>query len=205
MKKRFKISKKNFKYAVLSGLICAVLLSFAHFNAACDEIKENVLRLHIIANSDSEADQAVKLLVKDSVIQNSGDIFENSGDIVAAANTAKENLELFEETANKVLLDNGFSYSAKVSFGQAYFETREYDDFTLPAGYYDSLIITLGEGQGKNWWCVIFPEVCLPAASDASLNDTVSDESVKFAKGKNEYIVRFKAVEIYEKIKKALK
>lgn len=204
MKKIFKISRKSLKYSVLSGLICAILLSFAHFNAACDDLRENVLRLHIIANSDSDADQSVKMLVRDAVIEKGGDIFKDSDDIVTATKVAEQNLEFFTDTANKVLRENGFNYRAKVSLGQAYFETREYDDFTLPAGYYDSLIITLGKGEGKNWWCVIFPEVCLPAASDASLGDTVSDESVKFAEGKTQYIVRFKAVEIYEKIKKAL-
>lgn len=204
MKKIFKISKKSLKYSVLSGLVCAILLSFAHFNAACDDLRENVLRLHIIANSNSDADQSVKMLVRDAIIEKGGDIFKDSADIVAATNAAEQNLEFFTDTANKALSENGFDYRAKVSLGQAYFETREYDDFTLPAGYYDSLIITLGEGEGKNWWCVIFPEVCLPAASDASLSDTVSDEGVKFAEGKNQFIVRFKVVEIYEKIKKAL-
>ena len=80
-----------------------------------------------------------------------------------------------------------------------------YDDFTLPSGYYDSLIIELGEAKGKNWWCVIFPSICLPTDKDASLSDSVGKKGTKIAENSNNYIIRFKAVEIYEKIKRRLK
>ena len=100
--------------------------------------------------------------------------------------------------------ENGFSYGASAEIGNSYFETREYEDFTLPAGNYRSLIIRLGKAQGKNWWCVIFPAVCIPAATDASLSDSASDTSAQIAEHPQKYVMRFKTVEIYEDLKKFL-
>ena len=97
---------------------------------------------------------------------------------------------------------HAFLYGAEASVGDSYFETREYEDFTLPAGNYRSLIIRLGSAEGKNWWCVVFPGVCVPAASDARLSDSTCEESASIAEHPKKYEIRFKAVEIYEDIKK---
>ena len=116
----------------------------------------------------------------------------------------RHNLDDFKCIAEDIIKQNGFSYTVKARVGKSYFDTREYDDFALPAGEYDSLIITIGEGNGKNWWCVIFPEICLPACGEAKLTDTVSESSAKIAENKPRYKVRFKIVEIYEDIKNFL-
>lgn len=189
--------------AVLFGLLCAVFMSMANFDAACGDLRENVLRLHIIANSDSEADQAVKLAVRDRILEETADVFENGTDIKAAEKSVSDNLSRFEQKAQEVLSENGFSYGATAQIGDSYFETREYDDFTLPAGTYRSLIIRLGDAKGKNWWCVIFPAVCVPAAApDAELSDSVSETSAEIAEHPKKYVMRFKTVEIYEDLKK---
>ena len=203
MKKKI-FSRRAAELSAVVGLLCAIFASFAHFEAACDDLRENVLRLHIIANSDSEADQAVKLLVRDKILEESSDIFAGETDLKEAEEKAAEKIGKFCETAELVLSENGFSYGASAEIGDSYFETREYEDFTLPAGNYRSLIIRLGKAEGKNWWCVIFPAVCIPAAGEASLSDSTSDTSAQIAEHPQKYVMRFKTVEIYEDLKKFL-
>lgn len=204
MLNKIKIPHKALNLSLFFGLLCAVCLSLADFNASCDDLRANVLRLHIIANSDSEEDQALKLKIRDRILSESGDLFEGVTDTERAVEVAEENAEYYCSIANEVIAENGFKYKATVCIGDSYFETREYEKFTLPAGTYKSLIISVGEAKGKNWWCVIFPEVCLPAAM-ADLSDTVSDENALIAEQPQRYIMRFKAVEIYENIKKLIK
>lgn len=199
-------SRHAVELSVLFGLLCAVLLSTARFDAACDDLRHNVLRLHIIANSDSDADQAVKIKVRDRILEETSAVFENKTNLDEAENAVWERLGEFEEIAKSVLCENGFDYGAAAELGTDYFETREYESFTLPAGNYRSLIIRLGKAEGKNWWCVVFPAVCVPAASpDARLSDSASEESALIAEHPQKYIMKFKAVEIYEDFKRRLK
>lgn len=193
--------RKNIELGVLFGLICSVILSFARFDARCDELRNNVLRLHIIANSDSAADQKLKLEVRDEILESSLDIFNGCTDITSACDIAETQLRAISEKADAVIKQNGFDYSANATVGNSYFETREYDDFTLPAGTYKSLIVRLGEGKGKNWWCVVFPCVCVPSASNAELSDSVSQDAAETAENPQKYVMKFKTAEIYEKFK----
>ncbi len=197
-----KTIRKNIELGVIFGLICAILLSFANFEMRCDELRQGVLRLHIIANSDSQADQALKLAVRDEILKNSTDIFKYCDSLDDAITTADAQLEKLNQISNNVIKQSGFDYSAKSSVGDSYFDTRVYDDFTLPAGEYKSLIVKLGKAEGKNWWCVVFPCVCVPTARDAELDDSVSKEAAKTAENASDYKIRFKSVEIYEEIKK---
>ena len=194
--------RKNIELGVLFGLICAIVLSFARFEVRCDELRENILRLHIIANSDSEADQSLKLAVRDEILKSSTDIFKDCRDISSACNIAETQLDVIADKANSVIKQNGFNYTATATVGDTYFETRQYDDFTLPAGTYKSLIVNLGEGKGKNWWCVVFPCVCVPTADDAELSDSVSEDAAQTAQNPQKYIMKFKTAEIYEEFKK---
>ncbi|MEE1330736.1 MAG: stage II sporulation protein R [Acutalibacteraceae bacterium] len=198
-----KFSRRAAELSLFFGLLCAVFLSMAHFDAACDDLRGNVLRLHIIANSDSEADQAVKLAVRDRILKETSEIFGEGTTLAEAEKLAAENLGKITKCANSVLAENGFGYTAESELGNSYFETREYETFTLPAGNYRSLIVKLGNGEGKNWWCVVFPAVCLPAAApDAELSDSTTETGAKIAENPKKYIARFKAVEIYEDFKK---
>lgn len=193
--------RRNIELGVLFGLICAIVLSFSRFEVRCDELRQNVLRLHIIANSDSQEDQSLKLAVRDAILKSSTDIFKNCNDVAAACKVAEAQLDNISDIANSVVKENGFNYNADVSVRDAYFDTREYDDFTLPAGTYKSLIVNLGEGRGKNWWCVVFPCVCVPTA-DAELSDAVTEAAAQTAENAPKYEIKFKTVEIYEKFKK---
>lgn len=191
--------KNKLKISLLFGLICAVFLSMFNFGVLCDDLRQNILRLHIIANSDSEADQELKLKIRDAILSQTGDIFINADSLATAEEITGENLAFFEEIANGVIKENGFNYTATASLGECFFETGHYDGFSLPAGNYRSLIINLGEGKGKNWWCVIFPTICLPSAS-GDLRQSVNEKSAHIAEHSERYIIRFKIVEIFEKI-----
>lgn len=197
-----KTIRKNIELGVLFGLICAIMLSFSRFETRCNELRQGVLRLHIIANSDGDADQNLKLQVRDEILKNSTDIFKSCDTVDDAIVTASKNIEDINKIANKVITQNGFDYSASVSVGDSFFDTRVYDNFTLPAGTYKSLIVNLGEGKGKNWWCVVFPCVCIPTATGASLSDSVSQSAAQTAENASKYEIKFKSVEIYEQIKK---
>lgn len=200
-----KISFKIFNVALCFGLISAIFLSLAVFDARCEDLRKNVLRLHIIANSDNTDDQNLKLEIRDEILSQSTDLFDTATDITSAKIIAEQRLSEFKEIAEQVISDNGFDYTVSVKLDKSFFETRVYDDFTLPAGIYDSLLITIGEGKGKNWWCVIFPEICVSAASKGDLTDTVSNESANVAKSQKRYKAEFKIVEVYQKIKKLIK
>lgn len=205
MKKCFKVNRRAAEFAVVFGFLCAVFISFSRFNAVCDDIRGNVLRMHIIANSDSEEDQGLKLKIRDRILSETSLIFDKDTDLEKAVKITKDKLPELEKIANEVIKENGFDYTANATVGDSYFKTREYDDFTLPAGTYKSLILRLGRAEGKNWWCVIFPGVCLPSATDSHLSDTVRDESAAVAEHPQKYVMRFKTVEIYEDLKKFIK
>lgn len=193
--------RKNIETGILFGLICAIILSVAKFDVACEDLRHGVLRLHIIANSDSLEDQQLKLKVRDAILKNSDLIFDTACDLDSAILCAEENLQTITDEANKVIDDNGMDYGACALVGKTYFETREYEDFTLPAGEYTSLIVKLGKAEGKNWWCVVYPAVCLPAADGADLSESVSQKGTAVAKNPKKYIMRFKIVEWYENFK----
>lgn len=197
--------KQKIRLSILFGLISAILLSVANFNVLCDDLRQNILRLHIVANSDSNDDQALKLKIRDEILAETDNLFLNITDIDDAKKQIGNNLAVFEEIANRKIEQEGFSYTAKAYLDESYFDTRIYDDFTLPAGYYPSLIIKLGKAEGQNWWCVVFPTVCIPAAAKGDLTDSVKNESASVAKESERYVMRFKTVEIYERIKKFVK
>ena len=197
-----KTVRKNIELGILFGLICTIALSFARFEARCDELRNGVLRLHIIANSDSKEDQALKLAVRDEILKNSTDIFKDCNTVDDAIQVAGYNIDDINTIANGVVKSKGFDYSATVSVADRYFDTREYDDFTLPAGTYKSLVVELGAAQGKNWWCVVFPCVCVSSAQEDDLSKSVSSGAADTAENAPKYKIKFKSVEIYEKIKK---
>lgn len=190
------------KIAVFVPVFLAFILficSFVPLITTGESISNKVLRLHIIANSDSDYDQNVKLKVRDEVLKLSGDIFADCKTLEDAKNVSQNNIDLIQSVANKTLSSLGCSEAATVVVAKEYFSTRIYDDFTLPAGIYDSIKIVIGNGEGHNWWCVMFPQVCLSGCTK-DLEDDLTDEEIKMIHSKD-YIVKFKAVEIYEKLK----
>lgn len=120
---------------------------------------DNLIRLHVVANSDAPADQALKLEVRDAILSTSGELFAVSAPEDAAA-LVKANLPLFERVAREVLRAGGYEYPVAVEFGRYWFPERSYGPLLLPAGEYQALRVVIGEGRGANWWCILFPPLC---------------------------------------------
>lgn len=194
---------KKFNIALCLALVFTITMSFARFDALCQNVRDNVFRLHIRANSDSEDDQELKLKVRDAILNAEGECFKECVNLDEAINYAQNNIEEFKKIAEEVIKSNGYDYSVQISVGESYFENREYDDFTLPAGVYQSLNIIIGKGAGKNWWCVMFPSVCLGASSD--LEAALNEDSTNIVREKDKYVIKFKSVEIYEDLKNYFK
>ena len=174
-------------------LLAAFLVWFGTVLADRQALNDNVIRFHVVANSDSEEDQAVKLQIRDTVMDYLEPIIGELPTAEEAKAWLQEHLEEIKEIADAVLKQHGFSKTASVSLRQEAFDTRFYDTFTMPAGTYDALRITVGEGQGQNWWCVVFPQLCLPAVSedfeDTAAGAGFSDSLTGALEG--EYQVRF--------------
>ena len=128
--------------------------------ADADALRNDILRLHVVANSDSEADQAVKLQVRDAVLATLEEGLKDLTDTDQAIAYVKEMVPKLTTVCNEVLLQAGFSDTVSISVGEEGFPLREYDTFRLPSGIYQALKIVIGEGEGQNWWCVVFPELC---------------------------------------------
>ena len=158
-------------------------------------LQNELIRLHVVAASDSEEDQALKLWVRDAVVESLREGLENVADMDQARAYLQENLPKIEALANHVLRAAGSTDVAAVSLQLEEFATRYYDTFTLPAGIYEALRITIGPGEGQNWWCVVFPSLCVGATVEdfeetahcAGLSDSLTDTLA----GEEGYEVRF--------------
>ncbi len=200
-----KFDRKVAFRSLCCALVTVMAMSVAGFDAKCNEIRENVLRLHILANSDSETDQALKLKVRDRLLTVSETVFADCKNEAEAAAKANESLALFQNEANAVVSENGFSYDVRVELAETEFETRNYESFSLPAGTYKALRVIIGEGEGQNWWCVMFPAVCIPAAGDGNgFSGVLSEETAEIVEQPNRYRARFKLVEVFQKAKSKL-
>ncbi len=201
----FKLNKGRLVASLALGLTFTILMSLACFDASCQQIRNNVLRLHILANSDSTADQQIKLKVRDALLEEFEGLFEGTDNLNQAQKLAENNLERLEQVANSVLAKEGANYSAKAVVAPSDFNTRVYDDYTLPAGEYMAVRVLLGDGEGQNWWCVCFPNLCIGSASQKDNDASFGKQEQQVVKGGEKYKVKFKIVEIYEKIKTKLK
>lgn len=146
--------------AALLLAVAAALLWGACTLQRQDALEQKVIRLHVIANSDSEADQALKLRVRDRVLVLAEDILRQSGDMEEARQRLTEALPRLQQTAAEEIAAQGSRYTVSARLEETEFPTREYDGFALPSGEYLALRVVIGEGAGKNWWCVVFPPLC---------------------------------------------
>lgn len=187
--------------AIAVALVLAVFLSLCGFSNDCAQIRQRVLRLHVLANSDSEADQQLKLKVRDTVVQTAAGLFDDASDAGEALKQAENTLPVIQAAAQQRVYDEGYNYEVQVQLCNMYFTTRQYETVTLPAGMYDAVRITIGEGAGKNWWCVVFPPMCVSAATQhAQISDVLDEKQTQIVSQPKKYVVRFKIVEILEDI-----
>ena len=190
---------KNKIFTPALALLIAVLMIAVMPTEAEAAVYDDTVRLHILANSDSNEDQALKYELRDEVLNRFGTELSS----LSSANDAEAILTCLindiESFCEEKIAERGCSYNVEVSIGKEWYDTREYESFTLPKGIYTSLKIVIGEGEGKNWWCVMYPPLCLDAATESA----PSDDAVK--KYTNEeftlvtsggYSVKFKMLEL---------
>lgn len=164
-----------------------------------EELSDKVVRLHVLANSDSEEDQALKLQVRDTVLARTTELLETVSDRQTAEGLLRGELLELERLASEEIRAMGYRYDVSAELTSVEFTTREYDGFTMPAGEYLTLRVVIGEGKGQNWWCVVFPPLCTAAISDVSVATAgFSRDEVALMMQEDGYLLKFKAVEFWE-------
>ncbi|MBO5359890.1 MAG: stage II sporulation protein R [Clostridia bacterium] len=181
-------------------IVFSLFLNVAGFAADCADVRRDVLRLHVVGASDSDYDQNLKLKVRDTLLEKGGTIFDGTVTADEAKTIITPRIPELKAAAEEVLLENGCDYKIDITVGEEYFATRCYENFTMPAGVYTAVRVNIGTAEGKNWWCVMFPPLCLPAAF-ADADAFFDDDEMKVITASPEYEPRFKIVEIFESIK----
>lgn len=190
---------------------CALLAAFVWCGtiiADRQRLNEELIRLHVVANSDSVEDQELKLLVRDAIITSLRQALADVGDTEQAKEYLQENLPKLQELANRTLDAAGSAQRAVVTLCREGFPTRQYDTFSLPAGIYEALRVTIGDGAGKNWWCVVFPSLCVPQTSQG-FSDTAAGAGFPDAlsgalTGEEPYQIRFYLLDKLGELEKIL-
>lgn len=196
------------------GVICAAALvlvtAVSYISWQVNDIEESVLRLHIVANSDSDEDQALKLIVRDEVVGRCGFLFENCTSAEQSIKTAADNIGFIKYVAEQVITENGYNYDADCQVTQCVFPTKQYERpgdsvVSLPRGEYNALNIKIGDAQGKNWWCVMYPPLCfvdgvasVPDETDELLKSqlTASEYELITESDRPDIKIKFKIAEI---------
>lgn len=196
------------------GVICAVALvlvtAVSYISWQVNDIEESVLRLHIVANSDSEEDQALKLKVRDEVVDRCGFLFESCASAEQSIKTAADNIGFIKYVAEQVITENGYNYNADCQVTQCVFPTKQYERpgdsvVSLPGGEYNALNIKIGDAKGKNWWCVMYPPLCfvdgvvsVPDETDELLRSqlTASEYELITESDRPDVKIKFKIAEI---------
>lgn len=202
-----KQEKKIFTLLTLT-VLCALILGLFPVSGE-EKVYDSVIRLHVLANSDSDADQALKLKVRDRIIEVTEELFSEVGTRTEAENAAAEALDLIRSEAEKTVRENGYSYPVTVQLGQEDYPRRDYEGLKFPAGEYLSLRVMIGDAEGQNWWCVLFPPICLRAASrydgdteDAFIQAGLTGEQYRIIteSDSGRYKVKFKILEIIKEL-----
>ena len=207
--KNFKRLKIGRIFVILTLLAIFILISaISYVSAVSNSIANSVFRLHVIANSDSEEDQNLKLKVRDELLSYMNIISKDSKTKEEAMKIADEHKEEFIQIAERTIKENGYDYTVNIQIGKADFPTKYYGDISLPTGEYDALKVQIGEAKGKNWWCVMFPPLCfvdvstgiVPDNSKQELKQSLNDEEYDLISktDENEIAFKFKIVELFQ-------
>lgn len=181
------------------------LLAGSYSSACRSALADQVLRLHVIANSDSASDQALKLEVRDAVLEQATPLLAGADSQRSAEAALLPHLEELAQAGQAVLTAAGCDDAVTVSLTDAWFPTKVYDGFSLPAGTYRALRVVIGQGEGQNWWCVVFPPLCLASVteevSEAAALSGLSDDQVALITGRDGgYVLKFKLIEWWEEL-----
>ncbi len=201
---RLKVIEK----ALILGVFAAVVLCAFSIRAQ-NSVSDKLIRLHVKANSDEPFDQELKLKVRDAVLTKIEDEISDK-DLTSVREELYVMLPELEATAQAVVRENEAAYPVKATFATQYFPTRVYENFALPSGNYETLYIEIGEAAGQNWWCVVFPPLCVAASEGETIEDAAeaagfTKGDVSFITGKESgYKIKFKVAEIYGDLKHKL-
>lgn len=199
---------KRIEIALLCGLAAALLWG-AWSAAQQDALSRKMIRLHVIANSDTREDQALKLQVRDEILARAEAILSASSDMTEAQNTLAASLDEMEQTAEAVVSSAGYDYPVSARLEEAEFPLKTYDGFALPSGQYLALRVVIGEGTGENWWCVVFPPLCTAAAvewEETAAAGGMEEEDLSLITGESEgYVLKFRSLELWERFRQWLK
>ena len=201
------------KYLLLLIVSVAFLLlsAYSYVNAVSNNLADNVFRLHVIANSDSEEDQNLKYKVRDSLIGYMNTLTNDMNTKDEVIEIAHEHIDDFKKIAQNVVKENGYNYEVNVEIGNFSFPTKTYGDISFPSGFYDALKVEIGKAEGQNWWCVMFPPLCfvdvssgvVPEESKENLEANLGDEEYSIISDSEENgltSIKFKIIEFFENI-----
>lgn len=201
--------RRFLSFAMCMGLVTATgaadVYSAAKDGMELEQLRDSVLRLHVLANSDSAFDQRLKLCVRDKLLEHSQEIFGDCENAAEAEKTAEKNTDKIREMAEQTLAEHGCEAEVAVTVTDMYFDERTYGDITMPEGEYTALRVEIGKAEGRNWWCVMYPPLCLPAAcseeieTDGECAEELFDEKQRdIIYNPQKYRVRFA---LWDKIK----
>lgn len=192
---------KLFFKSVICSFVISSLISMTGFCSVCENLQSDIFRLHIIANSDSEQDQILKLKVRDGILEYTAELFSECKNRDEAIVSAKENLEDIKRFSQDMVYSYGYDYQVDAYITEMDFDTRIYEEFTLPAGKYNALRIVIGNGQGHNWWCMLYPALCIPSAQEKKPELSLDENETEVISNPDKYEVKFRLVEIFEAIR----
>ncbi len=201
MKKFFtNANLKRFLVLIVLFSIYVFICAFSYANAVSTNIADSVFRLHVIANSDTEEDQNLKYLVRDALIEYMNSISNKCISRKEAISIAESHQDDFYTIAHQIISDNGYNYDVNINIGNFAFPTKNYGDISLPAGYYDALRVEIGNANGQNWWCVMFPSLCFIDVSSGIIDDeakenleeNLEEESYSIISNKENSEIKFK-------------
>ena len=206
-KRRSRRTRRVLELALGLGLAAALIWGNVSLHRQ-QALADRVVRLHILANSDSEEDQALKLQVRDRVLDRAAEILTESADRAAAERALRAALPELESLAADEIALRGYDYPVTAELADTAFPTREYDGFALPAGRYLALRLVIGAGEGHNWWCVVFPPLCTAVSSDlaqtAMAAGLTEDDVQLITESDNGYVLKFKSIELWESLRARL-
>lgn len=198
-------NKKNSKLGIILTLILLLIIytiicAFSYVQAISTDISNSVFRLHVLANSNSDADQALKYKVRDNLLKYMNGLCSNCTSKDESIKIVTEHQDEFKQVALDTIYNEGYSYDVKINIGNFEFPTKQYGDISLPAGYYDALRVEIGEAKGRNWWCVMFPSLCfidvssgfVPEESKEELQKVLSDEEYSLISDSSNSSIKFK-------------
>lgn len=211
MRKEYYDKKKMVWYILVSLNVMLMLLLGIQYEKQCrmqQSIAEKVLRFHVLANSDSESDQKLKLKVRDAVGAQMAEVLSDAESLAECEELVTENMDAIEQTAERVIAQEGYTYTVDAFLQEVSFPVKTYGEYTFPAGEYEALELVIGEGEGHNWWCVMYPNMCFSGSvyevvdenAKRELQEVLSEEEYETILSSGDYEVEFKYLTFFNEL-----